>query len=151
MSDARRFHLAPAAPGFEPSGSTMYRGRGLKHADGYRCDGVRMLQPLVSTSGQGHADQWIRGTAKSARMARVMNVWSYAPSLDENTPAHRERYVDFLRAAAVLVVVFGHCLLQGPLYDGYRPDGRVHARSAGMNATGLCLCCLVPIRGSSIG
>ena len=43
-----------------------------------------------------------------------MNVWSRARSLAESTPEHRERYVDFLRAAAILVVVFGHWLVEAP-------------------------------------
>lgn len=43
-----------------------------------------------------------------------MNVWSRARSLAGSTPANRERYVDFLRAAAILVVVFGHWLVQAP-------------------------------------
>jgi len=43
-----------------------------------------------------------------------MNVWSRARSLAEKTPPHRNRYLDFLRAAAILVVVFGHWLVQAP-------------------------------------
>jgi len=43
-----------------------------------------------------------------------MQAWSRARSLAEKTPPHRERYLDFLRAAAILVVVFGHWLVQAP-------------------------------------
>lgn len=40
--------------------------------------------------------------------------------LAERTPATRNRYVDALRAASILVVVFGHWLMAGP---EIRPDG----------------------------
>ena len=43
-----------------------------------------------------------------------MKVWSRARFLAEKAPPHRERYLDFLRAAAILVVVFGHWLVQAP-------------------------------------
>ena len=43
-----------------------------------------------------------------------MNPWSRARELASKTPPHRERYLDFLRAAAILVVVFGHWLSTAP-------------------------------------
>ena len=43
-----------------------------------------------------------------------MSVWSQARSLAERTSPHRNRYLDFLRATAILVVVFGHWLVQAP-------------------------------------
>ena len=35
-------------------------------------------------------------------------VWSRAKALAERTPETRNRYVDFLRAASITVVVLGH-------------------------------------------
>jgi fucose 4-O-acetylase-like acetyltransferase len=43
-----------------------------------------------------------------------VNPWSRARELASQTPPHRERYLDFLRAAAILVVVFGHWLSTAP-------------------------------------
>lgn len=43
-----------------------------------------------------------------------MNPWSRARDLASQTPPQRERYLDFLRAAAILIVVFGHWLSTAP-------------------------------------
>ncbi|MDP3984095.1 MAG: acyltransferase [Acidimicrobiia bacterium] len=53
-----------------------------------------------------------------------MTAYSYALDLARNTPAHRNRYVDFLRAASIMVVVFGHWLMAAPQMtpDGLRVD-----------------------------
>ncbi len=40
-----------------------------------------------------------------------MSVWSHARGLAERTPEARNRYVDFLRAASISVVVIGHWLM----------------------------------------
>ena len=37
-----------------------------------------------------------------------LTVWSRAKALAERTPLTRNRYVDFLRAASITVVVLGH-------------------------------------------
>jgi fucose 4-O-acetylase-like acetyltransferase len=41
-------------------------------------------------------------------------VWGRALALARQTPAARNRYVDFLRAASILVVVLGHWLMAAP-------------------------------------
>jgi peptidoglycan/LPS O-acetylase OafA/YrhL len=43
-----------------------------------------------------------------------MRVWERAAELARRTPAARNRYVDFLRAFAILVVVLGHWLASAP-------------------------------------
>ncbi len=43
-----------------------------------------------------------------------MSMWSRAAELASRTPTSRNRYVDFLRAASILVVVFGHWLAAAP-------------------------------------
>jgi len=53
-----------------------------------------------------------------------MSLWSQAAAMAAQTPASRNRYVDFLRAASIGVVVFGHWLAAAP-YLG--PDGRLRA------------------------
>ena len=40
-----------------------------------------------------------------------MGIWSLARELAAQTPADRNRYVDFLRAASILVVIIGHWLI----------------------------------------
>ncbi|UCE87344.1 MAG: acyltransferase family protein [Deltaproteobacteria bacterium] len=46
--------------------------------------------------------------------SRTANPWSRARRLAERTPESRNRYVDFLRAASILVVVIGHWLMAAP-------------------------------------
>lgn len=53
-----------------------------------------------------------------------MSIWTRAGALAAQTPASRNRYVDFLRAASILVVVFGHWLAAAPWR---RPDGELVA------------------------
>jgi peptidoglycan/LPS O-acetylase OafA/YrhL len=43
-----------------------------------------------------------------------MKIWRRARDMALQTPAHRNRYVDFLRACAIMVVVFGHWLAAAP-------------------------------------
>jgi peptidoglycan/LPS O-acetylase OafA/YrhL len=40
-----------------------------------------------------------------------MSIWSQAIEMAEKTPAERNRYVDFLRAVSILMVVTGHWLI----------------------------------------
>ena len=40
-----------------------------------------------------------------------MGVWSTAAGMAEKTPADRNRYVDFLRAVSIIVVIIGHWLM----------------------------------------
>lgn len=48
-----------------------------------------------------------------------MSLWSRAKDLATQTPEDRNRYVDFLRAASILVVITGHWLIAAPYYaDG---------------------------------
>ena len=48
-----------------------------------------------------------------------MKFWSQAKSLAEKTPTERNRYVDFLRAVSILMVVTGHWLVAAPwMQDG---------------------------------
>ncbi|MDX1515637.1 MAG: acyltransferase [Woeseiaceae bacterium] len=55
-----------------------------------------------------------------------MSIWSQAKEMAEQTPPHRNRYVDFLRAASILVVVFGHWLIATAWYvDGELQTGHL--------------------------
>ncbi len=48
-----------------------------------------------------------------------MGIWSKASELAAQTPATRNRYVDFLRAASILIVIAGHWLMSAVHYaDG---------------------------------
>lgn len=46
-----------------------------------------------------------------------MSVWSQAIELAERTPEERNRYVDFLRAVSILMVVTGHWLVAAAYYQ----------------------------------
>jgi fucose 4-O-acetylase-like acetyltransferase len=50
-----------------------------------------------------------------------MSLWSRAASVAARTPASRNRYVDFLRAVSILMVISGHWLVAAP----YVVDGRL--------------------------
>lgn len=53
-----------------------------------------------------------------------MGIWAQASSLAEQTPAARNRYVDFLRAASILFVITGHWLIATAHYvDGALAPG----------------------------
>jgi len=55
-----------------------------------------------------------------------MTVWSQAKDMAAVTPEQRNRYVDFLRAASILVVVTGHWLVATAYYhDGTLTPGDV--------------------------
>ena len=45
------------------------------------------------------------------------SAWSRAKELAERTPEARNRYVDFLRAFSIGVVVLGHWLMAAPSVD----------------------------------
>lgn len=45
-------------------------------------------------------------------------MWARASTLAEQTPADRNRYVDFLRALAISAVVLGHWVMAAPYFDG---------------------------------
>lgn len=45
-----------------------------------------------------------------------MSTWTRALELARETPESRNRYVDFLRAASIMVVVFGHWLMAGAFF-----------------------------------
>ena len=47
----------------------------------------------------------------------MVSPWSRAAELAAATPASRNRAADFLRAASILVVVFGHWLMAAPFVD----------------------------------
>jgi hypothetical protein len=47
----------------------------------------------------------------------MATAWSRAARLADRTPASRNRYVDFLRAASMLVVTVGHWLAAAPYFD----------------------------------
>jgi len=49
--------------------------------------------------------------------AESMSTWTQAAKLADATPSERNRYVDFLRAASILVVVVGHWLMAAPEID----------------------------------
>ena len=48
-------------------------------------------------------------------------IWTHAARLAAQTPPQRNRYVDFLRAASICVVIFGHWLVVAP----YTEDGQL--------------------------
>ena len=55
-----------------------------------------------------------------------MGIWSTASNLAAKTPPERNRYVDFLRAASILVVVTGHWLIATAWYvDGQLTPGHL--------------------------
>lgn len=55
-----------------------------------------------------------------------MELWSQARAIAAQTPADRNRYVDFLRAASILVVITGHWLIAALYYqDGVLKPGDV--------------------------
>ncbi len=47
-----------------------------------------------------------------------MGIWSQARSMAEATPPERNRYVDFLRAVSITVVIVGHWLIATYYYAG---------------------------------
>jgi len=51
-----------------------------------------------------------------------MGIWSQASTLAGQTPADRNRYVDFLRASSILFVISGHWLIATAYYDGDKGD-----------------------------
>ncbi len=59
-----------------------------------------------------------------------MNIWARASELASRTPENRNRYVDFLRAASITVVIVGHWLIatswyvDGRLATGHLLEGR---------------------------
>ena len=46
-----------------------------------------------------------------------MNIWTTAKEMAAQTPPNRNRYVDFLRAISISVVVIGHWLIAGFLWN----------------------------------
>ncbi len=48
---------------------------------------------------------------------KSLNAWQQAAYLAEKTPESRNRYVDFLRAASIITVIFGHWLVVAPHLD----------------------------------
>ncbi len=49
----------------------------------------------------------------------MMSIWSQAKDMAAQTPSDRNRYVDFLRAISILVVITGHWLIAALYYhDG---------------------------------
>jgi fucose 4-O-acetylase-like acetyltransferase len=53
----------------------------------------------------------------TSRATQRAGAWTRARELAETTPAARNRYVDFLRAASIAVVVLGHWLMAAPVLD----------------------------------
>ena len=55
-----------------------------------------------------------------------MGIWSKASELAAQTPAERNRYVDFLRAVSIFVVIVGHWLIAtGHYVDGTMTPGHL--------------------------
>ena len=60
----------------------------------------------------------------------LMQILTKARTLAEATPETRDRYIDFLRAFSILVVVFGHWLMAGPeMVDGELRIGHLLAEA----------------------
>lgn len=53
----------------------------------------------------------------AAGTAQHSGAWQNAREFAKNTPARRNRYVDFLRAVSITVVVLGHWLMAAPAFD----------------------------------
>ena len=49
---------------------------------------------------------------------RQVGIWQRALSMSRATPESRNRYVDFLRAVAILFVIFGHWTAAAAYPDG---------------------------------
>lgn len=63
------------------------------------------------------------GDAPSRRaVSRMPSPWSRAAELADKTPPSRNRYVDFLRALSILVVIVGHWTAAAPYLDA---EGRL--------------------------
>ena len=66
-------------------------------------------------------------TEKNVTVSGMLNkekksgLWAQAKQMAEQTPASRNRYVDFLRAVSILSVVFGHWLMAAPFYEPVKP------------------------------
>lgn len=60
----------------------------------------------------------------------MIRVWSRAAALAGRTPASRNRYVDFLRAASMLVVTIGHWLAAAPYFGPTGELAPVHILTA---------------------
>ncbi len=57
-----------------------------------------------------------------------MRIWNQVKSLAEQTPEHRNRYIDFLRAASIMIVIIGHWLIATVYYvDGSFTSGHLFA------------------------
>jgi hypothetical protein len=69
------------------------------------------------------AEHRVDTLAANALEAVTMPVWSQARGLAERTPDTRNRYVDFLRAASIAVVVTGHWLMAAAYTDGGALEG----------------------------
>ena len=55
-----------------------------------------------------------------------MAIWSQVKQLAAKTPAERNRYVDFLRAVSIMVVIVGHWLIATSWYvDGELQSGHL--------------------------
>ena len=55
-----------------------------------------------------------------------MQIWAQASSLAAQTPENRNRYVDFLRSASILIVITGHWLIATAFYvDGNLAQGKL--------------------------
>ena len=68
--------------------------------------------------------------ATSTQSARRRSFFPAAERLAAATPASRNRYVDFLRAFSILVVVLGHWLMAGPeMADGQLRVGHLIAEA----------------------
>lgn len=57
----------------------------------------------------------------AAMSDKPRGAWAQALYMAERTPEARNRYVDFLRAASILVVVVGHWVMAAPYLDGGSP------------------------------
>ena len=56
----------------------------------------------------------------------MTRIWSRAKELAEQTPENRNRYVDFLRAVSILMVITGHWLVATVYYaDGVFEGGKL--------------------------
>lgn len=81
----------------------------------------RPVAPREGASAPGKTPRTVRLPGRSdaeavgdARRSRPPSAWVRAGALAARTPEARNRYVDFLRAASIVIVVMGHWLMAAP-------------------------------------
>src|SRR5262245_33409566 len=75
-----------------------------------------LLCPMALLALGDHNTQPVGFACRNGGLT-MATVWSRAARLADCTPPSRNRYVDLLRAASMLVVTIGHWLAATPYFD----------------------------------